>query len=232
MTFSGSGQLQNASIKPPNFRQPLAVHNASIKFSNDAAILQNVSATLGQTNANGAITVRDFAAPNLQFTLNADKVNVVELQQITGNAPAQAAPGKRAAAGFFNVLPRAQAAPAGAPASSLLASTTGSGTLNIGTVIYDQLVLNNLRSTVTLDRGVIRMAPLTANLYDGQESGSIIVDTRTTPMAVTVASSLSNVKANNLISSVSSLRTLFTGCWRPTRIRASPSATIAISPAH
>jgi hypothetical protein len=57
-----------------------------------------------------------------------------------------------------------------------------------------------------LDHGIIRMQPLTAQLYGGQENGTITVDMRPTPMTYTVQSKLSNVDANKLISSVSSLK--------------------------
>ncbi|MFB3918215.1 MAG: AsmA family protein [Terriglobales bacterium] len=210
MKFNGSGQIQNASLKPPSLRQPLNVRNADLQFSSNAATLQNLSASLGQTNATGDVTVRNFAAPQVQFTLNADKVNVVELQTITAGTPAQP---PRAAADFWHLIPRAEAqtAPPHTSAGGILSKVTGSGTASVGTLLYDQLVLTNVHSKVNLDRGIIRFSPLTAQLYDGQETGSIVVDTRTSPMAINVSSKLTGVKANDLISSVSSLKNTIYG---------------------
>jgi AsmA protein len=83
---------------------------------------------------------------------------------------------------------------------------TGSGTLLVGTILYDQLVLSNVRSNVNLNRGVVTLSPLTAQLYGGQESGVIVLDARQTPIAVKVQSKLANVDANKLVSSVTSVK--------------------------
>jgi uncharacterized protein involved in outer membrane biogenesis len=221
MAFNGTGQIQNASLQPPNLRQPVKVRNANLNFSQNGAQVQNLAASLGQTNASGTVTVRNFAAPNLQFNLTADKVNVTELQQITRAAPQQQQASAQVSSSFglanlghllaTSLIPSvyAQTAPKAAPA--ILEKMTGGGTLSIGTIQYDQLTLNNVRSNVTLNRGVIGMAPLTAQLYDGLENGSLTLDTRTTPMAVQVKSTLQRVQANPLISSVSSVKNTIYG---------------------
>jgi hypothetical protein len=178
MTFNGTGQIQNASLQPPSLRQPLKIRNANLNFTNNGAQIQNLSASLGQTDANGEVTIRNFAAPNVQFTLTANKVDVIELQQITGSAPAQNTQQKAA---WFTLVPRVSAEPAPATAApAILQKMTGGGTLSVGTLHYDQLTISNLRSNVTLNRGVIGMSPLTAQLYDGVENGAITVDTHYT----------------------------------------------------
>jgi uncharacterized protein involved in outer membrane biogenesis len=125
-------------------------------------------------------------------------VNVVELQDLTATPPRQ----KRASA--WVLLPPAYAA--APPQPGILQRMTGTGTLMAGSILYDQLELNNVRSNVTLDRGIIRLNPVTAQVYGGQQAGSIVLDTRQTPMTVQVASKLSGVDANKLISSMTSLK--------------------------
>ena len=75
-----------------------------------------------------------------------------------------------------------------------------------GTLTYDQLVLNDVKSTVILDRGVVRMAPINAAVYGGQETGSITVDLRTPQTLYTVDLKLQRVDSNKLLSSVSSIK--------------------------
>lgn len=200
MNFSGSGRIEAASLKTPQLTQPLNVRNADLRFSSNAMTLQNLAASIGHTNAGGNLTVRNFNAPQLQFALTADRLNVAEMQQLVAAQPAQ----QKRAALSWSLIPRAQAQAAAAP--GLLDKVTGNGAVSIGAVEYDQLVLQNVKSNVTLDRGIIRMSPLTATLYGGQESGSIIVDTRPTPIAVTVSSKLQQVDANQLLSSVSPVK--------------------------
>ena len=207
MIFSGTGKIQNASLKMPSATKPIQVHNTDLNFSQNAATLQNIAVSLGQTNANGTVTLKNFAAPQVQFTLNADKVNVTELQQTFGAVPAQE---KRAGAqhDFWQLIPRAEAqAPvAGSNQPSLLTKMTGGGTIAIGSIQYNDLLLNNAHTNVTLDHGLIRMNPLTADLYNGKETGNVQIDMRQAQPVYTVNIKTQQVDANKLVSSVSELK--------------------------
>ncbi len=208
MTFNGTGQVREATIKPPSLTKPVTVRSANLKFTQNSAVVDNLAASVASTNASGTMSLRNFAAPVVQFSLAADKVNVAELQQLMATAkPVQTA-------SDFSLVPRAYAQtrhPAPSPQPSVLDKMTGNGSIAVGTVIYDQLLLNNLRSNVTLDRGVIRLAPVTAQLYGGQESGTVVLDTRQTPTSIAVTTNLQHVDANNLLSSVSSIKNTLYG---------------------
>jgi hypothetical protein len=132
--------------------------------------------------------------------LGVDKVLVSEWQQMTNAQPAKSA--------SLSLVPAAQAQ-AGRP--SAFARVTGSGNVSIGSIKYDDLLLTNAKSKVTLDRGMVRMNPVTAELYGGQQTGNIIIDARTTPVTYSVDSRLQNVDANKLLSSVSSMKQLLYG---------------------
>jgi uncharacterized protein involved in outer membrane biogenesis len=201
LIFDGTGKITGASVKMPALTKPVQVGNADIRFSQNAASLQNVSVALGQTNAGGTLTLRNFDAPQVQFTLNADKVNVSELKQIFAAAPAQ--PQKRAA-DFWSVVPKAEAQ--AKPGPSLLTKMSGGGTLTVGAISYDDLLLNNTKATVVLDHGVIRMNPVTADVYGGKETGSITLDMRPAQPVYAVNLKTEKVDANKLISSVSNLK--------------------------
>jgi len=88
----------------------------------------------------------------------------------------------------------------------LLGRMTGTGSLTADTIVYDDLTLNNVRATVGLDHGIITMKPVSANLYNGQQVGTVVVNTRTTPATYTVDSKLAGVDANQLLSSVSPVK--------------------------
>jgi uncharacterized protein involved in outer membrane biogenesis len=207
LDLSGTGKISNANLKLPSLTKPLQVRNSVIQFSKNTIGLQNVNAGIGQTNATGTLALRNFDAPQVQFTLNVDKVNVTELQQIFNAAPAQP---KRAALerGFWSIVPKAEAqAPANNnPQPSLLTKMTGGGTVTIGVIQYDDLLLNNAHSNVTLDHGMIRMNPVTADVYNGKENGAITIDMRQPQPVYTVNLKTETVDANTLISSVSDLK--------------------------
>ncbi len=199
LNISGTGQLSNAVLRTPSLAEPLKVNRADLRFSQNSMVVQNLAASLASTNAGGNVTISNFAAPRVQFTLNADQVNVSEMQRVV--VPASGAPARRAS---LSIVPSAFAQkPADA---GFLTRVTGRGNATIGKIIYDKLLLTNVRSDVELDHGVIRLSPLTAALYGGQQVGSIVVDTRTSPVDVRAETRLQHVEANDLLSAISSLQ--------------------------
>jgi uncharacterized protein involved in outer membrane biogenesis len=255
LSFNGSGKITNATLKTPEITQPVAIRNADLQFSQNGATLNNLNASLAGTNATGNMTVRNFQAPQVQFTLNADHVDVAKLQQAMSSAPSQpqrrtsldgavapslSRPGLARQGGgvprsytefSWDLVPRAEAQKKPAPAApSMVEKISGGGTLTAGTVVYDQLQLQQVQAKVAFDHGVIRLAPITAGLYGGQQIGSITLDLRPTPMVVTASTKLSQVDANKLLSSMTSLKqTLYgiLGADANTSFRAASSADIA-----
>src|SRR5258708_4716054 len=223
LNFNGTGKIQNATLNLPSLTKPVTVRNAYIRFSQNSAMLQNLSAAVGQTNATGSMTLKNFAAPQVQFSLNADKVNVAEMQQLTSAQPA-----KRASLSndHWSLLPAANAESANQ--ASTVNKMTGGGNVNIGTVQYDDLTLTNVKSNVSLDRGLIQLNPVTANLYGGSESGNVTIDTRPAQPVYTVNMKTDKVDANKLISSVSSVKQTLYGLLA-SNVNASFSSTSAES---
>ena len=223
MNFSGSGALQNASLKMPSLTKPLQVRNANMQFTQNSVNLTNLAASLGSTNASGNLSIANFQAPRLTFALTADKINAAELEQITGGSE-QKAPAKKKADASWSLVPSANAAPA-ASQPSLLQTATGSGTIAVGSILYQQTELTNVHANVQLNHGVIQLNPLTSQVYGGQENGSITIDTRPNPTAYAVNAKLTGVDANKLLSSLSTVKDTLYGT-----LAASPNVTFATPP--
>jgi len=186
LVYSGNGELRNALFNMASLSKPLAIRNADLQFSGNAVTLNNVELKLGETAARGQLSLHNPATPRVQFSLAADKVNVAEWQSLvqTGSG---ASPRSRTSDSFIRRL-------------------TGSGHVTVNTVIYDDLVLSNVDTTVKLDRGVITMNPLTASTYGGRETGSVVMDARNTPAVYNVDLRLQDVDANQLLSSISPIK--------------------------
>jgi uncharacterized protein involved in outer membrane biogenesis len=181
LTFSGSGAIRNASISSPSLAKPLEIRTADLRFNANTVALDNLDFSLGQTTAHGNLTARNFAAPNVQFSFAANRVNVAEWEQLFQHESKKAA----------------------SPQPNIFTRMTGSGTVTAQTVVYDQLTLNDVRTTVNLDNGIITMKPITAGLYNGHQVGSVVMNVRTRPITYTVDSSLDGVDANQLLSAIS-----------------------------
>lgn len=204
MTFNGNGSLKNATIHTPQLTQPLNVQNAALTFSQNGVALDNFAGSIASTHATGRLSVKNFSAPQIALALNADKIDAMEWQKLIAPSPSTQ-----------DSQPQKQP-PAPAPTNaqknepSLLDKATGGGPLEIGTLTYDQLQFNNVHTTLALDHGVIRLAPLTASVAAGQSTGNITLDTRGPQTAIAVNMAVQKVDANKLLSSVSSVKdTLF-----------------------
>ncbi len=201
MTFTGTGAIQNASLKTPTLTQPVNVRNANLQFTQNSVNLTNLAASVGSTNASGNLSIADFQAPRLTFALAADKINVTELQKLM--VPAKPAPAKKADASW-SLVPSAEAAPA--PQPSFLDTATGTGTITVGSLVYDRTTLTNVHSNVNLNHGVVQLNPLTASVFGGQINGSITADLRHETSSFAVNAKLNGADANQLLTAVANTK--------------------------
>ena len=192
LTLGGSGRLRDATITTTALTQQVRVPAADLSFSKDAATIDTLTASIGKTTARGRMSLRNFTSPRVDFDLAADRIDVADLQQLVPQSS-----GKAAAKPAAN--------------DSILLRTTGTGQLRVGTIVHEQLTLEDVQTAVTLDRGVIRLDPLTAGLYGGRHRGAITMDTRRTPTSFAVVSRLEKVDANRLASATTNLRDVVFG---------------------
>src|SRR5271166_1800091 len=195
MTFTGTGALQNASLKTPALTQPLNVRNANLQFTQNSLNVTNLAASVGSTNASGNLSIANFQAPRLTFALAADKLNITELQKLVASKPAP-----KKAESSWSLVPSAYAVPT--PQPSFLDTATGSGTITVGSLVYDRTTLTNVHSNVNLNHGVITLNPLTAGVYGGQINGSITADLRHETSGFAVNAKLTGANANQLLTAV------------------------------
>jgi uncharacterized protein involved in outer membrane biogenesis len=208
LMYTGSGSVTDATLRTPSLTQPLRIGRANLTFSRDAASLDNLAAGIGKTNVDGRLSLRNFTAPQVDFQLAADRIDVKELQGLLAPAtPAPSTPAKAPKTDAAAQQPQQQPPAAKTQEQdSILTRTTGSGRLRVTSIVYDQLTLENVQATATLDHGLIRLDPVTAGLFGGQHRGSIALDARRMPMTVAVASTLEGVDANRLTSAVTNVK--------------------------
>ncbi len=206
MNFSGSGAIRDATLKTPSLTQPVTVRNVNLQFTQNSVNLTNINAAVGSTNATGNLSMTNFQAPRLTFALAADKINVLELQKLM--PPSKPAPAKKASASW-SLVPTAEAAPA--PQPSFLDTATGTGTIVVGSLIYDRTQLTNVHSGVNLNHGVVQLNPLTGQIYGGQINGSITADLRQVTSIFAVNAKLNGADANQLLTAVGNMKDTLTG---------------------
>ncbi len=192
LVYTGAGQISGATLNTPTLTKPIVIRNADIHFAQNAASLDNLDASLASTTMRGTLSAKNFAAPNLQFNLSVDKVDTNELQQLQAKTPP--ADSRKGASG-----------------ASPLEKVSGAGNITVNTIVANDIVLNNVRSGVKLNRGVIELSPLTADVYGGKEDGTVVLDVRPTPPTCSVQAKLNGVDANKALSATTALKNTLYG---------------------
>ncbi|HWD99563.1 MAG TPA: AsmA-like C-terminal region-containing protein, partial [Bryobacteraceae bacterium] len=73
------------------------------------------------------------------------------------------------------------------------------------------LALTNLRTTAALNRGVVTLSPVTAQIFGGSAAGTITIDTNPNPQALALNLKLDGVDANQLLSATTSVKNTIYG---------------------
>ena len=186
--LSGSGAVRVVKLKLEGLNKPLEIESAKLRLEADAVTAEELSARLASTTVHGTVTVRNLANPRLDFRVNADRIDVAELQQLAVPSPA--------------AKPRGTT-----PAKPL----SGAGSVAFGTLVYNQLTLTDVRADCKLDGGILHLDPVTAKAFGGETHGDITVDTRPGPGAYGVKVGLKSMDANQLLSATTSVKQIVFG---------------------
>ncbi len=191
LTYAGDANIANTTLATPALKKPLTIASANATFSQNSVALDNLAASLGGTTVHGSLSAKNFAAPEVAFNLNADKVDTNELENIVASTP-EAKPGKT-------------------QPPSLLLATTGTGTLTVGLLKANDIVLRDVNTKCQLNKGVIDLSPLSAEVFGGKANGSLTTDFRGATPQCAEKIKLAGVDANAMLSAVSSMKDTLTG---------------------
>jgi len=197
------GEIQTA---PANLRawltqlgqQPLVAADAttltkaalSAQFSgaSNHLTIDQLTLTLDESTVQGHGEVADFAAPAVGFNLTADAIN---LDRYLPPRPAGAQPPWP--------LPEALAAAAAGLPPAVLRTVRAQGELQIGRLQAANARLSNVKLSVQARDGMIRLAPVAAELYDGRYQADIILDAAGREPKLTSDSQLQRVQLAPLL---------------------------------
>lgn len=190
LTYAGSGSLENATLKTPSLAKPVQIRSTNLRFDGDRAVLENLHASVGSTTLDGSMKLRNFSAPDIDFNAQVNQLNVAELQQLTVDS------GKGGSK---------TSGPSG------FEKMRAAGTLAVGKILYNSLALSNVRSQALLEKGVLRLDPITADLFGGQQKGAITVNLQGENATYGIQTRLEKVQANELVSATTNLKNLLFG---------------------
>jgi len=165
----------------------------------NSATIKRLDLKLDETTLSGSASVFNFAKPAIRFDLNADTLNVDRYlppdaagggQQ--DDAPAQTAPAAD---------DKAKTDSSGLPKDELRALDVD-GSVKVGNLVLYNLKFSNMSLTLKAKDGVIRITPLSADLYGGSFKTGLMADMSGSTTKSSLDFDLSDLKLGNLLTDV------------------------------
>ncbi|NQZ52950.1 MAG: AsmA family protein [Piscirickettsiaceae bacterium] len=196
----------NINIKPFNARQlakslaielPLMADDSTLELielnTEFTASAQHFNAkqlnlTLDQSKLTGQLAVTNFAKPAIQFKLVLDEIDVDRyLPPVSEEQQAAAPPAATAAAGASE-LPL-----------ETIRQLNAKGTFDIGKLKISGTRSENIHIEINGAGGVVKLDPMSANLYQGQYNGSVHLDARGKTLKLAINENLKGVQVGPLL---------------------------------
>ncbi len=187
--------LKQLNQKPPVTADKKVLKRVALKtiFSGSPkrVNIKDFRAGLDDTNIKGVFSITDFSRPDIQFNVNIDSLNADKyLPPVKKGKKAKVAT-PETAAGAATQLP-----------VDTLRALKVKGDLVIGKLTINKARLSNVRFTINANDGRIKLAPLTADLYQGNYAGDIFLDATGKFPKLTIDTSLKGIQAEPLLEDV------------------------------
>jgi uncharacterized protein involved in outer membrane biogenesis len=182
LQVEGSLKTTKLTWQTPYLNRPLENVDAAVTFAGNGLEAKPFSATLGKTTLRGELAIRNFGSPEMTFAITSDRADLSELLSAFSSGSKAGAP-----------------SPA-SPQQGATAKMRGRGTIAIGSGTFQTFAFSDLRSTVSLEGGVLGFAPLDFALYGGKYGGESEIDLRSGVPVFKHRCSLSGVDVNDFLS--------------------------------
>ncbi|WP_285907827.1 AsmA family protein [Pseudodesulfovibrio pelocollis] len=199
-----SGELDLARTSPREIMKQLAMEppvtadttaltalTASLKFNgtDNAAALESLRITLDDTTITGTGSVKNFAKPAIEFTINVDDIDADRYMP----PPSQGDTGKAEPAA------PADASPATEPDLAALRDLDLSGRITVGKAKAMNLRVADIVCQILARGGMLTIKPFTAKLYDGTIDATTVLDARPKLAAWKAQATASGIQAGPLL---------------------------------
>ena len=182
----GIAQLKNVRAEMRSLNAPLEIPSATLVLTPDTAMLQKLSAHIGNSHWSGSVRAPRHCAPDCvyQFDLSADKFSSADLVAWLSPHPA-----KRP---WYRLLSPGQQGP------SALLALQAHGTLRVGQFAMKKVIATQLATELAADGGKITLANLHAQLLQGTHQGTWNIDVSVQPMRLHGSGALQNISLEQM----------------------------------
>lgn len=162
--------------------------NTSLSGTENSIALKPMKMKLDDSNLDGEVSVKNFSRPAVGFQMALDQIDADRYLP-----PPEEGSGAKAAS------PGAAASSAGQLPMDTLRQLNVDGKLSVGKIKIAKLNISDLKATITASNGVIRLSPISANLYDGTYAGDIALDARKDQPRISANEKLAGIQAGPLL---------------------------------
>ena len=153
---------------------------------------KQLAVTLDQSKLKGQFAINNFASPAYNFKLSLDEVNADRYLPPVSEEQKTAAPPAASAAAGASQLPLES-----------LRQINAKGTLDIGKLKISGMHSEKIHLEINADKGLIKLSPMSANLYQGQYKGNVNLDARGKTLKLAINENLTGVQAGPLLKDLS-----------------------------
>lgn len=158
---------------------------------------KQLALTLDQSNLSGQFALTDFSNPAYRFKLALDEIDADRYLPPVSEEQKTAAPPASAAAAGATQLPL-----------DALRKINAKGTIDVGKLKISGMHSEKIHLEINADKGLIKLNPMSANLYQGQYKGNVNLDARGKVLKLAIDENLSSVQAGPLLKDLSGDDTL------------------------
>lgn len=161
------------AIEPPETADDKVLRKAAgelvFNAGTDSVALSDMQLVLDDTTVKGGATVSEFAKPDIAFKLAVDAIDADRYLPPPAEGEAKPAPVPAGGGGADDTLP--------IPVEALR-SLKLDGQLTVGKLKVSNLRMQDVDLTVTADKGIVQIRPLTLGMYQGRLHATSVVDVR------------------------------------------------------
>jgi AsmA protein len=187
--FDARELMQRLGIEQPERADPDTLGrvsgSAQIRWAGEQLAVDNLRLQLDETTLTGSAKVRSFEGPAADFSLVVDAIDLDRYLPPESEEEVAEAPPEEALEELIPV--------------ELLRGLDLNGDFSVGRLKISGAQLADLKGKLTAQKGQLRLAPLTANLYEGSFEGDVLVDVRGEVPRLTIKQRLAGVQAGPLL---------------------------------
>jgi len=192
-TFSPAKLLKQLGIAVPVMLDANALSNSTINFNllatENSVNLQNLVATLDDTQIKGSTSIKDFKLPAIAFNLTADTIDVDRyLPPVTDKSSKPMTIPAVALAAGASTLP-----------VETLRKLNVDGQLSLGKLKINDLSMQGVQLNLSAKNGIIKTQQSANGFYQGSYNGSLNVDMRNKKPTLALNEKVSRVQVEPLL---------------------------------